>query len=360
MSPFLKALARIAFGVAVGFVLLDLVLGAFLQRSGLLFDVVDIQSPATLFAKLDALRRFEGNRVVVLGDSLVYGRAMEDHGDANWRDHTLAESLQREIEATSPDLPTLVLNLGMNGLLPADLEQVLRLVVPLTPDLVVLDLSLRSFSADFEPQATRMSRPWLADMSIDANGRLRASDGVHSFLVNHWLLYRVRDFLQWRLFDGEPRAALARLRGRIDARLGGGGETGGPDELFVLLLKVKKRYHGVRLGPENPQLAALERSLSLLEATGTKTLIFYARESPSLLPRFADGEAYARELARLEQTVRRHTGANLVYRPPLETLESRHYVDHIHLTAEGYAVLARHLWSASAILRASHEQGNDL
>jgi hypothetical protein len=180
---------RIATTIAVLFVafaVLDALTAILCRASGLPDRVVDIQHPSTLVAKLDRLRAASHPKVVLLGDSLVYGGILEDFGDADWRDHELGTQLANELGGS-----TFVMNLGINGALPMDLEALVALVSACDVDWVVFDTHLRPFSADFSEPANQMSRPWLRELQMDSVGRAhwRPSAGDTS----RWLTGRLAD-----------------------------------------------------------------------------------------------------------------------------------------------------------------------
>src|SRR5688572_10247288 len=147
---------------------LDLVVGAVGRGSGLADRAVDIQHPSTLLVKLDRLRTAPRPKVVLVGDSLVYGGVLEEFGDADWRSHGLDEQLADEIEQQSGRRP-FVMNLGMNGALPADLEALVPLVAACEVDWIVLDIHLRPLSTDFSAPDRQMSRPWLRELSVGSD-----------------------------------------------------------------------------------------------------------------------------------------------------------------------------------------------
>ncbi|PDT78969.1 hypothetical protein CO675_01520 [Bradyrhizobium sp. C9] len=50
-------------------------------------------------------------------DSLIFGRAMRDKGDAGWQAHTLSSQLQTWLAERHPGQKVLVANFGVNGTL---------------------------------------------------------------------------------------------------------------------------------------------------------------------------------------------------------------------------------------------------
>jgi lysophospholipase L1-like esterase len=359
---FRRAALRTIALLAIGFVLLDVFARIALDGPDLIKQPVEIASPATLYAKLVAFRDFRGPKWVVLGDSLVYGHALAEHGYPDWRNQVLTAQLERRLSAAQGG-PVLVLNLGMNGLLPVDLERLMPLVVPLAPDLVLFDVTLRSLSAEFSAPGDSASRPWLADMRIDASGTLHTGasgsidDLLRRWLVEHFILYRLRDFLQMYVLDGTPREAVRAFHERLNRALKG---RDGADEGLLLLLKAKNRYARINLDASNPQLTALRRSLAYLAAAHQKTIVFYATENPRLLPGLTDIERHKSLLAGLERIIAAEGGRLTAYQPPLDELTPEHFLDHVHLNPVGYGILSSHLWSRLEVMNRDQHRADAL
>lgn len=332
-------------------VLVDVLLRVLVPGSGALQRVVDIQSPATLYAKLDEVRGFRGIRVVLLGDSLVFGRTMRDHGDHDWQKHTLDAQLQQFLRQRFPDRPVMAINLGMNGVLPTDLDQLVRIIAPLKPDLVVLDVSLRAFSRDFDAQDQQQTRPWLTSMRLTPEGRYAAAAGsadvdgrLHDIAVNDWLLYRLRDIVRSVLFDGEPGKLVLALRGQLDnwlktGRFAAAPQADGAFDDIVLLMRARARYDGIDLAADNPQRQAIERTLQYLSKAGQKTLVFYATENPDVLADLMDADKAKALRSELAQIVTSRLPPNSAYIGPQDIFRPENFLDHVHLTEEGYRML---------------------
>ena len=82
--------------------MLDHAAGLVLDRSRIAAEIVDIQTPAILLAKLDFLRRWPGYKVTVCGDSVVYGHSLGEHGDRQWREHNLCPLLAARLQRECP------------------------------------------------------------------------------------------------------------------------------------------------------------------------------------------------------------------------------------------------------------------
>lgn len=300
-------------------------------------DIVDIQTPATLAAKVRQLASTPGRKVLLLGDSLVAGRVMAEHGDKDWREHTLSADLQRRFDSLDGD-PVTVVNLGMNGLLPADMETLVDALLPLKLDAIVIDTSLRSFSRDFAVEGAVNSRSWLKPgLEFRKDGSILRLPGPNKFqakleqrLLNHWTTYRLRDVLRARLLGGELRDVLQGARDEMGKAAGGDAAAAE----MRLLLQVRGRYGSASLDVSNPQYAAWVRMLEKLKAANQKTVIFYATENPRLLGSLMEAGSYKRLTEQLRRSVTRY-GEPFSYLVPNPDLVDGMFLDHVHVNANG-------------------------
>jgi hypothetical protein len=316
---------------AASLVGLDLLGGVAGRASGVADRVVDIQHPTTLLAKLDRLRAAPHPKVVLIGDSLVYGGILEESGDAEWRSHELGSQLTAELGGE-----TFVMNLGINGALPCDMERLIPLVAACDVDWIVLDVHLRPFSTDFSPADRQKSRPWLREMSADPDGRVRwtpADGGFLPGLSNVSALVRQRTLVQESLMSNRP---VLRSKPPVS-------ETDAEIQALVKLAQLKSRLKNLDLGPDGPQSAALRRLLADLSGRGQRHVVFYAKENPDLLPDVMDAEGHLRRFDQLTRLVRDSQGQVGRFVPPLSELRGEHFIDFTHLNAEGYHLLARRL-----------------
>jgi hypothetical protein len=330
-------------------VLIDRTVGKAVERA-VAPELVDLRTPAMLFAKLEYLRKFPGYKVVLLGDSVVYGESLRQHGDRRWREHNLARLLQNRLQARLPERPVLVLNLAINGCLPADLERLNELLEPCHPDLVVFDLNLRAFSADFAAADKQCCRPWLQRVSIDPAGRYvehpqdtslldALQCDAKNFLNHHSKLYALRELTQYRLYDTEAAAALAlRHPAAAEPQL----DTDLSPEAFKLM-QARRRYRSITLDSSNPQWRALKRTLAYLTEPGQPTVVFYARENPDDLDDIINPSRYRAHLDRLESLLGRYQGPGFRYVPPIDAIPASCYLDHVHVDYTGYQVVADYL-----------------
>jgi hypothetical protein len=359
MKRHLRYVLALVLPVLTLLAIVEIALVVISRKTDMLSQVIDIQTPGALYAKLEYLRRFEGRRIVFIGDSVIYGRRMEEAGDAQWQAHTIPAQVGQRLNALRPQhdimTKTLVMNLAMNGALPADLEQVVRLVTPLKPDCIVADISLRAFSADFIPEGSRFSRSWLAGMHVDDRFNLRTEaplgeafeTALRDFATSNWQVYQLRDFAQWRIFDGQPAGAVRRIRDWLDQKmLSKPVAASDPLDDILLTMRAKNRHDSITMAAENPQLAALKRMLDQLANSQQCAMFFYATEEKKQLTELIDTARYQKLQGELARLFVDYAARGIMYVPPLDSIPSVHYLDYGHLDAAGNAIVAGRLIEA--------------
>jgi lysophospholipase L1-like esterase len=365
------ACRELAAAVLVGVLALaavDLAFRLAAERAALPARIVDIQSAPILDYKLDYLRRHRGRKIVLIGDSLIYGHSLADHGDPDWRRHGLSAQLQERLrQGLPPNAHPLVMNLGMDGSVPGDMECVVRAAADSGADLILFDANIRSFSADFSTPKGELTRPWLRSVASPPGPAVSATTSTaHAAWSGRfdrslarcaarvWDLYAARDFLQSLAFDAGPRQYLAQARKRLNARLlsqtpgvaaasaAPAGDAWGDD--LILLMKAKSRFKTIDFGPENLQRQALERTLRFLAQRRQKAILFYAYEDRVRLRSIIADERYSRLRADLEAVAAPYIGPTLLFLPGAQTIPHERYLDHVHVDREGYRLLLDYLW----------------
>lgn len=297
----------------------------------LIQKTVDIQSPELLYVKLNEFKNFNGVKVLTLGDSLIFGRTMRDRGDIGWENHTFSSQLEDELKRRYPGKPIMVANFGINGVLPSDLENLIRITLPLKPDLIIFDVTLRSFSRDFQDVSS--SREWLNNFSIAQNGEFLTNAPLHDFMVNHWALYRMKDLIQALIFDGQPVNFFTRKRNELNSWLQKKSKS--TESEVILLFKARSRYDRIDLAEDNPQKKALERALTKLKDAGQPTIAFYATENPEDLGNLIDKDKFT-DLQNQLKDVMLKGGNTFEWIGPLGIYDHSNFLDHVHLNQEGY------------------------
>lgn len=351
----------LAAAAAIGcFVMVDRLVASNLYEAHALAEAVDIESTDTYLAKLELIRRHPGPVVAVIGDSQVVGETMAEHGDRSWRSHTIDRQLQQRLSADPALKSALVVNLGANGMLPADMEFVARDALKAGADAIITNVSIRSFSADFDKAEAAMARPWLARLCRDAQDALPRSCDEASWskrtrdlLASHWVLYRNLDFLQERYLGGSYREALHTLTRFLPRYLADPDAASPPGDELVLLFRARARFESVAFSDQHLQAQALKRTLDFVRGAGAHAIVFYSTENPTQIGQLMAPAKAEENRQKILSFLQGYASEKLVMVPPLPELSARFFLDFMHLDADGYRILAQHLSQPLARLLAA-------
>ncbi len=306
-------------------------------------EAVDITSPEVYLAKLSLIRRHKGRSVVVIGDSQIVGETMGQHGDPSWHDHTLDRALESRLERDPSFSDVLVVNLGINGLLPTDLEFMARDALDAGASALVFNVSIRSFSADFNTAQSASARPWMAKLCRE-RGQVKPC-GALERLFNESFLYQSVDLLQQRFLGGPMRDAV--VNGADEAfkrwlRPADADEENAEGDL-VLMIRARSRFDTVSFDQHGLQVGALRRTLDEIRAREAKAVVFYTTENHAQFDQIMDPAHAGQVRNQVLAFLNGYASPSLQVVPPLENVAAEHFLDFMHLDAQGYQILAERL-----------------
>ncbi len=337
--------------------------------------VLDPQSPTMLYVRLEKLRQHQGLRVAVIGDSVILGRSLQEHGDPQWFEHSLVSALQRRFEQAYPDRDVLVMNLGINGALPCDLAALSRQLAAVKPDIVIADIGLRAFSDDFVKPKNQFSRNWMLSWALLEGEeffrvppiilenlttfntcplpRERVDSielKISDYAVNHSRAYALHNALQQDLLGSAPKPATIALRQRLQKWLTPPPPPSTDDDNpfgadSLLLMQAGNRFSSIKIDPQRPQEAALVELLERARQQNWALLLFYAREDPPQRKQILNDKLYTARRQALRELIAPHLDDRRRYNDGETHLESAYYLDFVHIDAVGNERLADTLWS---------------
>jgi hypothetical protein len=321
-------LARLLAVFVAGSIAYNVLLLVVIERSGLAARPIDVQTRGLYEERL---RRLEST--AVLGDSLVFGGHLaEKHGSA-WPAMALPGQLAQQL----PGKPR-VLNLGINGLLFRELSCVLDDVLARRPALVFVNVSPRPFAEDFAAEAD----PTRSFVCAPPGSVERA---LHSLPA-----LRLRDLWQFGVLGNTPRMFVRNLFAPPAPAASARAKDDEDDDAFVAAqlwrFRAANRLNSIDVSAEHPQAVYLDHLLAASrKAVGTQLVLFYLHEDETALDGQLQVERFHAQRARftawLERGLAGATHARFVELPSADF--RREYVDHVHLTARGYRMLAQRL-----------------
>jgi len=337
--------------------LLLILIGEVLARTTLSSDRygmnADIQSPSHLKPKFDQIAADVAtgkNVIVLIGDSLWFGATMGEHGDQEWRRHTLdkqlTEAISNRFTATNSNhisaLSPSIINLSYNGMLPHEMQILSQHVRTLGAQGVIIDIALRSVSQDFQ-SPNDVSRSWLRELEVTPDGAIsynrqdkrddilhRISHGISNFLINNLSLFGWRAQLRQEFFGGNPSAWSTKFA------TGWKGTNNAPLSQAMALLKTKKRYQSASFNPnQNVQSQALMEIFSMADENFS-VLAVYAELNPAIYQRVVEPKTLEKERANLAKMIQTAQNSYLGFIPKIQGLEGTMFLDLVHVNKDGY------------------------
>lgn len=314
---FFAGFAVIAFAISV--VSVKSLLGYKFTNIG---TAIDTGKPAEFDLKLSHLKTLSGKKIVLIGDSFILGESLIPVTGPDWRKHTLDKKLdaclKTDNKAHNNTSEYHVVNFGLNGLLPADIEHMLPAFETAGADLVMFNINNRSFSYDFNAKETRNSRKWISSYTANTANLWQQNSGRFALLKRYSFLETPKD---WGL--RQARSFLA-LFGPIDIK---------SDRLSkgVLLLKLKSRYSGASY---DPQISIQAKALiSILQSP--KVAAFLTIEDASQFNSVAD-PTMQDQLTKERSALINNINGNAQILPNPDDLMPEDYIDLVHVTPSGY------------------------
>ncbi len=352
-------LARLVVVAFVAFVVLNGLLFAIAQGTRLGEKPVDIQTRGLYDLRLSKLKMHPGKSAAVVGDSVVFGAHLAEKHGTKWPALALPGQLEIEL-AKSEHSRVSVLNLGINGLLFRELNCVVRDVLAYKPDILFINVSPRAFAADFASDEGGSTRPFVCPVS-------NVVGQIESFGRSVVPALRYRDVWQFEWLGTTPRALARERISALFVESPQPKEAPPPqapdededededaeDDAYVASLiwrfKAAQRLNSVDVRHDHPQAKELDALLTQVRrAYETRVVLFYLHEDDNALAGQLEVERFQAQRTRFAEWVSAGLeGAASTHFVQVPALDFQgEYVDHVHLTAAGYRVLARRLSQA--------------
>lgn len=342
--------------IALG-IILGLEYGAYcFTKSSLILMPIDIQDPTVVKLKLDRFNQMPRPRALFIGDSVINGLTLGKHGDSQWASHTIDANFKHYAKGWA------TLNLGFNGALPCDLCRLYtHFIKSYDYDLIVVDIGIRAFSADFNAPEQMFSRTWLDDYTISeqalqtrrsGNFRQDLEASMHLWSVNHSYLFAQRAYIQWGIFKQPINQMLpvmvdtlkryaSRPKHRSGSLSGQPGKEGDSAVNLTNLFSAKKRYASIDFSNHSSQKHCLIELIRQLNQRKVKAIIFLIKENPNEANYLLDNKILKRHRNTLKTLIEHHKKANVIYIDHIPKLTADRYLDHIHVDAKGNAMIAK-------------------
>jgi hypothetical protein len=267
---------------------------------------------ATVGLWIDQVKRYNGFKVVVLGDSVVHGDAVESSYD------TLPACIFAELQELLPEKNIKVFNMGLAGASPAEVFFILDALEGSGVDLFIYDINIGWFSRKkvLEHQSLTelkgsLSSRDLKDLGIEPIEvtDTPAEKWLSNSIFSHWRLYQYRVLLNYWLFGKPLREKLEEAK-KDPHMLVPFAENNSPETLAMRAAWKEKNWDGkldpakgrvgsVCLGDNNKQWLFYRMLTGEIRKKELTAVFFTTPRNYRLLDLYGmiDRPAYSRNLA---------------------------------------------------------------
>jgi hypothetical protein len=276
------------------------------------------------------------NPLYLFGDSVLGPTAMTQKRIPGARRFTLS----RQVDLLAESNGACAVNLGSDGLLLPDIEALSQYLEKGKPQSVLLLLNFRMFAPEFESGKTAYSRPFLSLRNPPPDSASRAE----SFLLRHWVLFRVTRLLRTLWYEPSQKDFFQRI---LENTL---HLESDPDiQQAALVMKAASFYPSKSWDPQGAPLQSLDRVLQNLSRLHIPITVVLTPQNPTFLGKRFDRSSFTANRLTLRKLLQKHLGPDLQYLDWADRYPSQTFLDHCHLTPDGNAQLARDLWSVLKI-----------
>jgi len=292
------------------------------------FHPAELVNDDIFSAKINALEGVDAPIAVLIGDSVAFGKTMSGYGYDNWQERELSAKLNERLAENGTALR--VANYASDGLTPADFSAIIDRAIKAEVDVVILVVGLRGFSKSFEARDERYSYGW---------GKTSGGKNFTKIVNKYWQTKPALEFGLSELVGGPLNSVLTRIRkpcysGKCESQMPLDG---------IQILQMKRRLAGIEINPDvSFQAKELSNGLKALDGAGIPVIVVYATENPAVVSAIIKPEQLQKARSEL-LTLITHANPNSIYFLPDTSLTKDMYVDHMHLTPDGYGKMADRL-----------------
>jgi len=281
---------------------------------------------------------------LLIGDSVLAGDVMAGRV-TDWQHHRVLDYMRSEQAASEEAGAVRFRQLGLDGLLPADVERIVAELDRRDPDgsvSLAIELNLRHFSRHYA-EDTGCTRSWLCELG----GADLARWDVTGLAVSplRWVASELRPWLPIVRHnrDLDLDRALARFGDGVVAPRSDGEQPSRADEGAA---RIAEHYRVSELAGQSTQIQALDRVLARLRARGRTAVFFTTPLRDTFVAEVASEEEIGGRYAALAERIHdANAPASLVQLDHPLFVEDL-FLDHCHLGPAGNQLLALNLLHA--------------
>lgn len=294
-----------------------------------------------LEAAVQKVAQDKGPKIVVLGDSFVWGTGVDEK-------ETFSERLEQYISKKTGSKHYNVYNLGIPASNAADVYAVLKKVGPLKPDLIIVNTNYFFFSVS--ERLVHMNYPWLVenfknepekDKLINSLNIMTPEFRIGELVRRAIPLYRYREEINIKLLGtNKPQNKFSDILNSLVLK---GRWTLGLEKNWKPKIgkesgeKLAWAYSPDPVTPQRANYVFSDKIAAYLKKNNLNAVILLTPHNNNVVGKYMEAEGFKKNSKVIKNIF---TQKDLPFFEYEDRLDDRYHADHIHLTSEGSKVFA--------------------
>jgi hypothetical protein len=242
---------------------------------------------------LKAQAHGSSKKILILGDSVLYGSGLLANHARHWRQNTVAAFMRQVLGEAR------VVDLSMDGLLPTDYLALYQKIRKHPPEWLVLNFNYRMLAEKYRQGREAISRIWLCSNlpqeKFEFGIHPKPSDQVLDTLQRYSLLFRFAGAVRSSLFFPTREEAFTRLLKRF---LPDSAFTKPLDPEMLLKLKLKPYYYSSEFSSQDYQVKAMLLLIRQFKTDKQKFFVFFTPQNLEFIQDIYQSEIFERNVQR--------------------------------------------------------------
>lgn len=299
-------------------------------------------NPYELDAAVTRVAQDKGHKVVVIGDSFVWGTGVNE-------DQTFSAELQKFLDGRLSGKKYTVYNLAIPASNAADVYGVLKKVGPLNPDLIILNTNYFFFSV--AERLVHMNYPWLTASFKDESDSQKTLPKLNVITTEYKIgeivrkvipLYRYREEINIKLLgSNKPQAVFSNVLNSLILKIRykfGLEQDWKPQADDKTAESLAWAYSPDPVTPDRANYIYSDKIAVYLKDNHLNSAVFVTPHNAKVVGRFMAAEGFKANSKIITNIFTRYSLPVFEYE---NRLDDRLQADHIHLSPEGSKEFAK-------------------
>jgi hypothetical protein len=288
---------------------------------------------------LDAYDKQPEKKIVIMGDSVMYGSGLFANGIKKWREATIPAYLRHYLPQYK------IVDLSLDGCLLPDFLELYRYAKTINPEWIIIDLNYRMFASKYQTSESKLSRKWLGNKELISKSRfdwqMVNADYFMEVGRKYSDLFRYAESLRGAVFFPSREERMNMFLKKI---LPSDNWQESIDNDVLLKLKIKPYYFSPELDEKVIAIQTLINLVRQLKNDHQKFIIFYTPQNLAFIEEVWEEASFRYNIQFVNQIFQSEVDQNQYhYYDWTNKYTAESFWDHCHLTPEFNRDMAREL-----------------